>query len=333
MQLRIISVIFLVFFTAYPLRGKALPTRQVLEADSSGLLINTANRKVTSLEGLWNYIIDPYETGFYNFHSIPYEQNDPRSPAAFYNNFHTNDKAALVEYDFDRSDRMHIPGDWNSQKEKLFYYEGTVWFRHSFNYTLQPGKHLFVYFGAANYQADVYLNGTKLGTHIGGFTPFNFEVTGIVKPTDNYLVVKVNNRRSKDGVPTDNTDWWNYGGITREVLLVEEPGFYIQDYSIQLQKNNKKLITGYVQLGGTLAAGGVRIQIPELKIDQPVLCDATGYGRFSIPVEGIQYWSPETPRLYTIYVKTNVQVLKDEIGFGKMVTGGKNLFLKNNQFF
>jgi len=49
----------------------------------------------------------------------------------------------------------------------------------------------------------------------GGFTPFNFEVTGLIKPGENSIVVKVDNKRMPDGVPAINTDWWNYGGITR----------------------------------------------------------------------------------------------------------------------
>jgi beta-glucuronidase len=99
-----------------------------------------------------------------------------------------------------------------------------------------PGNRLFLYFGAANYQADVYLNGRKLGQHIGGFTPFEFEVTGRVKDKGNSLVVRVDNRRHLEAVPTVNTDWWNYGGLTRDVRLVETPATFIRDYRVQLKK-------------------------------------------------------------------------------------------------
>ena len=113
--------------------------------------------------------------------------------------------------------------------ENLFYYEGTVWLKKSFDYTLESNKRIFVYFGAVNYKAEVYLNG-KLGTHEGGFTPFNFEITDLVKANDNYLVVKADNKRLKEAVPALNTDWWNYGGITRDVMLIEEPSVFIRDY-------------------------------------------------------------------------------------------------------
>ncbi len=299
----------------------------------SPLLINTAGRATTSLNGKWHYIVDPYETGYYNFHSVPYEQGNPGSPAAFYNNYHTTDKSALIEYDFDRSPVMNIPGDWNTQEQKLFYYEGTVWFKRSFDYVLKQDRRLFIYFGGVNYKTDVYLNGTKLGTHIGGFTPFNFEITGLVKPTGNYLVVKVDNIRRKEGVPTENTDWWNYGGITRDVQLIEEPSVFIRDYFIQLQKKNNKLIKGYVQLDGAHTSETVHIRIPELKIDQSLVCNTGGYGQFEIPAAGIQYWSPEVPRLYTLYIKTASQTLKDEIGFRTISTEGKEILLNGNPIF
>ena len=81
----------------------------------------------------------------------------------------------LIEYNFDTSPTLNVPGDWNSQDDKLFYYEGSIWYRTKFDVTKSaPDHRLFVYFGAANYEADVYLNGKKLGKHIGGFTPFAY---------------------------------------------------------------------------------------------------------------------------------------------------------------
>src|SRR3569833_3823478 len=90
------------------------------------LITNEFNRNTTSLNGSWNYIVDPYETGYYNYRHKPYDQTDVKSSSAFYNNYHTEDKSELVEYDFDKSPILYVPGDWNSQKENLFYYEGVI---------------------------------------------------------------------------------------------------------------------------------------------------------------------------------------------------------------
>lgn len=81
-------------------------------ACSESLLTNTDHRHRTSLGGTWNYIVDPYETGYYNYRHEPYDQEKEPSNAAFFTNYHARDKSELVEYDFDKSPHMAVPGDW-----------------------------------------------------------------------------------------------------------------------------------------------------------------------------------------------------------------------------
>jgi beta-glucuronidase len=298
------------------------------------LITNVSNRQTTSLNGTWNYIVDPYETGYYNYRHQPYDQVDVKSTSAFYNNYHTTDKSQLVEYDFDKSPAMYIPGDWNSQKENLFYYEGNIWFKRSFDYALSnKSNRLFLYFGAVNYKAEVYLNGKKLGVHEGGFTPFSFEITNVIKPKDNYLVVKADNTRHKDAVPTDNTDWWNYGGITRSVTLIEEPATFIEDYCVQLKKSNLNTIAGFVKLNNAKEGEKVTVSIPELKIERVVTIDTSGFGSFEINSKNIKYWSPQSPKLYEVFIKSKDETLKDQIGFRTIETSGANILLNGKPVF
>src|SRR6478609_4221446 len=117
------------------------------------ILINSYNRSVTYLNGEWHYIVDPYETGYYNYRYIPYDQSANPGNGAFYLNAHPTDKTELIEYNFDQSPTLNVPGDWNSQNEKLYYYEGTVWYEKSFDYKPLPNnKKLFLSFGAINYR-------------------------------------------------------------------------------------------------------------------------------------------------------------------------------------
>ena len=157
-------------------------------ADEIPLIHNIYNRDRISLNGKWRYIVDVQENGFYD-----YRHNESRN--GFFRNQKAKDETELVEYDFDKSQQMDIPGDWNTQDDRLFFYEGTVWFKRSFNYHQQAGKRAILYFGAVNYEAIVYLNGRKLGRHVGGFTAFNYDVTDIVKEGDNFVIVKVDNKR------------------------------------------------------------------------------------------------------------------------------------------
>lgn len=303
---------------------------------SQGLISNVPNRNTTSLNGVWNYIIDPYQTGFYSFHLDQYDKNEKPAKGAFFSNYHAQNKQELVEYDFDKSPTINIPGDWNSQVAELKYYEGNVWFKKSFDYNLKDKKRLFLYLGAINYKADVYLNGKKLGTHEGGFTPFNYEVTSIVQPKGNYLVIKVDNTRHKEDVPTVNTDWWNYGGITRDVTLIEEEASFVEDYTIQLKKGNKSVISGFIKINNFDASqNNISISIPELKINFKGKSDAQGILNFEIPAKKISYWSPENPKLYDVTIDFNGQKLKDQIGFrtietneDKILLNGKPVFLR-----
>ncbi len=299
------------------------------------LIINIYNRSTTSLSGQWNYIVDPYENGFYNYRYQPFEDQQSPGKGAYFTNAKPSDKTELVEYDFDKSDTITVPGDWNTQKEKLFYYEGTVWYKKSFDYQKSKATNrVFVYFEAANYQADVYLNGKKLGKHVGGFTPFNVEATHLLKEKDNFLVVKVDNKRKKEAVPTLNTDWWNYGGLTRDVKLVETSDNFIQDYSIQLDPNDKNKISGYVALNGRGSAGTkIRITIPDLKLNEEIVTDSSGKAMINLQHKKIQYWSTENPYLYTVTIKTEKDEVTDQIGFRTIKTKGQDILLNDKPIF
>jgi len=214
----------------------------------------------------------------------------------------------------------------------LLFYEGTIWYKKSFNYQKKDRTRLFVYFGGANYLADVYLNGQKLGRHEGGFTPFNFEITSLVKEKDNFLVVKVDNKRRRDAVPTLNTDWWNYGGLTREVKLVEVADTFVQDYFLQLKKGSLNEIAGWVKLNGNAANQTVDIEIPEAKIKQSVTTDANGYAPVSFKAN-LDLWSPASPKLYEVKITSGGDAVTDRIGFRSIETKGTDILLNGKPIF
>ncbi|MBC7486330.1 MAG: beta-glucuronidase [Cytophagaceae bacterium] len=313
----------------------ALVTFLVSSHAQDNILINAYNRPSTSLNGAWSYIVDPYETGYYDYRYTPHDQSANPGNGAFYLNAKPKDKTDMIEYDFDQSPTMQIPGDWNSQVEKLYYYEGTVWYKKSFDYkVLSKDKKIFLSFGAVNYRADVYFNGKKLGVHEGGFTPFNFDITGLVKEKGNFVIVKVDNKRKKEAVPTLNTDWWNYGGITRDVKLIEVPETFINDYFIQLAPKNKQLLSGYIALKGSNVSGKkIALNIPELKINKELVTDSTGRAVFSIKLNKITFWSPDNPFLYDVFVKTNDEELQDQIGLRTIETQEQNILLNGKSIF
>ena len=289
------------------------------------LITNIDGRHTISLKGQWQIIIDPYETGYYNYRYEP-------SQNGYFKNEKPKTPSDLIEYDFDTSSQLNVPGDWNSQDQRLLFYEGTVWYKKSFDYQKKPATRLFAYFGAANYVADVYLNGKKLGRHEGGFTPFNFEITNLVRDKDNFLIVKVDNKRRRDAVPTLNTDWWNYGGLTRDVSLVEVPDVFIHDYFLQLKKGSKDEVAGWVKLGGSTAPQKVTIEIPEASVKQSVNSDANGYAAVSFKAR-LNLWAPENPKLYLVNLSISTDSIAERIGFRSIETRGTDIVLNGKPIF
>lgn len=291
----------------------------------SQIILNVDSRNTTSLNGKWNIIIDPYENGYYNYR---YEPN----PNGYFKNQNQADKSELIEYSFDTDEMLNVPGDWNSQKEKLLFYEGTIWYKKSFDYNLQDSKRLFVYFGAVNYDAKVYLNGDYLGHHIGGFTPFQFEITHKIKSKDNFLILKVDNKRHKDAVPTINTDWYNYGGITRKVLLIETPQTFINDYFIQLKKGSSDKIAGWIKLDGERLSQKVKFEIKEANVFKEFMTTETGFVEFEIERE-LELWSPDNPKLYDVSIVIDSDTVNDKIGFRNIETKGNSILLNGKPIY
>src|SRR5688500_9298977 len=214
---------------------------------SQTAMINYQSRNLVSLNGEWNVIIDP--TGIGEWRQIWLEKKPQK-------------KTDFFEYSFEGGPTLKVPGDFNSQMRELTYFEGTVWYKKQFHYKLQKERRLFLYFGAVNYIADVFLNGEKIGSHEGGFTPFQFEITDKLKDGLNAVIIKVNNLRQGNGLPGYGYDWFNYGGITRDVVLIETGNTYIEDYAIQLKKGSLNNVLGQVQLNGRQPEQNIEIKIP-----------------------------------------------------------------------
>ena len=294
-------------------------------ASEASLIGNVLNRQTISLNGDWHYIVDIQEEGYYDYRMKPMRWG-------FFMNAKPQKPEDLIEYDFDASPTMKVPGDWNTQDPRLFFYEGTVWFERSFHYTKTPGRRVLLYFGGVNYDSHIYVNGKKAGHHTGGFTAFNFDVTDELKDGENFVVVKVDNKRHADAVPTQIFDWWNYGGITRDVLLVEVSEHYLENYTLRIDNQDFKRMEFSARLNQALAGEKVRLRIPELKIDKTFKTNPEGVVVASWKASP-KLWSPEDPKLYHVELIYNEETLTDEIGFRSIRTEGKKLLLNGRPIF
>ena len=300
-------------------------------AGAAPAIQNARGRDGQSLNGTWRAIVDPYENGYYNYRMQPMRTAD-----TFFADRHVYaDPTKLVEYDFDAAGTLEVPGDWNTQREKLYYYEGTVWYRRLFDARPKPGCRYFIHFDGANYETIAALNGEIIGKHTGGFTAFDFEVTKQLRAGQNSLIVKVDNKRHENGVPTINTDWWNYGGITRSVRLVEVPETFIRDYVVRLSADRKS-VEGWIQLDGKAPEQQVSVEIPELNWRVSAQTGADGRASFIVPLprkSGIRLWCPEDPKCYEVVLAAGQDRVSDRIGFKTVSTQGSKILLNGQEIF
>ena len=301
-----------------------------LQATEVPQIANILGRQTTSLNGTWNYIVDVQEEGYYDYRMTPMRNG-------FFINAKPRHPEDLIEYDFDKAETMQIPGDWNTQDQRLFFYEGTVWLKRSFEFHPEAGRRTLLYFGAVNYDAHVYVNGQKAGHHQGGFTPFNYDVTDFLKDGENQVIVKVDNKRHPEDVPTQIFDWWNYGGITRDVLLVSVAPTYVENYKLQLDntpaaKKGQRQISFCAKLNKAEAGQSLTLRIPELKINKQMTTTADGIASLTLNAKP-QLWSPENPKLYKVEIQLGDETLSDEIGFRTIETRGKQILLNGEPIF
>lgn len=286
-------------------------------AKAQTAMVNVQSRNLKSLNGKWNVLVDPGGIGDWKKFWI-----EPKAEK----------KTDFFEYSFNGGPELNVPGDFNSQLRELTFFEGSVWYKKQFTFFKKKDSRLFLHFGAVNYIAEVYLNEEKLGSHEGGFTPFQFEITDKIKEGHNTIIVKVNNRRLENGIPCYGYDWLNYGGITRDVTIIETQNTYIDDYFIQLKKGSLNTVLGWIQLKGVKSEQKIKVKIPELNIVYKAKTNKSGYAKLEFSSH-FELWSPESPKSYKVTIESQTDTIVDEIGFRSIKTKGTEVLLNKKPLF
>ena len=299
------------------------------------LLVGVDHRTVTSLDGPWHYLVDPPPS------RALYKANGEIRDDGYARNTHPNISSGPHndEYDFATAPVMHIPGDWNTQDPTLFRYEGVVWFERDFDVQHTASMRTFIHIGAANYLSHVWVNGQRICDHEGGFTPFDCEATGALHPGNNSVVIAVDSTRHGDDLPSVSYDWFNYGGITRDVSLVRLPAQFIDDYDVHLdhkpsfEASDARDISGYVHVEGAAANTPVHISIAEAGIETTARTDQNGRAEFHARAGSLLLWAPGHPKLYKVALSSGDDRITDDIGFRDVRVAGLKILLNGQPVF
>ena len=276
-------------------------------------LVALGGRPTESLNGSWFFTLDRFDEGLRQkwFADTPLPATKWPRPR---------------DYDAGQGQTLDVPGCWAAQRSEWTFYEGGAWYTRVLDHHPDPARPRTVLrIGAANYQARIFLNGVFLGNHRGGSTPFCIELTPALQPGANRLQIQVDNQRARDRVPMNHFDWFNYGGLYREVLLLHLPPVFIRDASVQLLPDGSYSRLA-VDISLSDAVDGVAgLSIPELGITHAIQVRS---GRAQCVLQASpELWSPAKPRLYAVTFRFADDVVQERIGFREIRAQGQQILL------
>jgi beta-glucuronidase len=309
------------------------PALPLATVKTSPLLVSADMRPGLDLSGPWHYSIDPFRAGIAGFHGETPDKGQQRYREVDVGREMKEDNRALYEFDLARSPVTTLPSSWLTEAPELRYYQGLMWYQRTFPAPAARKGRYFLRFGAANYSTVVYLNGKPVGRHEGGFTPFAFEVTALLRDGDNQITVGVDSQATETTVPPPVTDWENYGGITRPVRLVSTPDTYVDDAWVRMTRDGKLAVDAHLD-GARAANRAVHLRIAELGLDLAGTTDANGDWRTTAAApRALVRWSPERPKLYDVTIAANDDEWRDRIGFRTIAVRGTDILLNGKPIF
>ena len=251
----------------------------------------------------------------------------------------------------ERWQQIDLPHSWNCEDATDLepgYRRSASWYRKTLNFSeLSDGKRYFLYFEGANITTDVYVNDVRAGGHVGGYVGFEVELTKYLKSGDNEIMVRVDNGYDKEVIPSQKSDFFIYGGITRDVWLKEVSNTFISQIKVQTPKVSVKSAQTQVDLhlSGNLAKkSAIHLMLLDPKGKQVYesyksLNKSDLSMDFKLPNPIL--WDVNAPNLYTLKVAyqvsgKTVDEVSEKIGYrwfefkehGPFYLNGKRLLLR-----
>jgi beta-glucuronidase len=281
-------------------------------------------RGSVSLDGAWNFTLDLFDEGLRQkwFADAPMPPTEWLKPR---------------DYDAGAGDTLEVPSCWTMHKPEWQHFEGGAWYTRFIEHTPRAdAPRTVLRVGAANYQARVFLNGRFLGTHRGGSTPFFVELTEHLQPgPGNRLQIQVDNRRERHRVPMNHFDWFNHGGLYREVSLLHLPRVFIRQATLQLVPDGSfSGLRVELTLSDAIDADA-EVEIPALGVRAQVPVKA-GQALVNLSIAALApsaLWSPERPTLHEVSFRCAGDEVHERIGLREVRVQGTQVLINGQPVY
>jgi beta-glucuronidase len=262
-------------------------------------------------------------------------------------------------YDDSAWTTVTVPHTWNVMPDHADY-SGLAWYRRAFTLPSESkAAHLRLCFEGVFFLARVWLNGQYLGEHEGGYTPFEFDVSNIAKPGERKIIaVEVDNQRAFDRIPADlssswSFDWWNYGGIIRDVSLettsaafiarqqivsvphltgMDEADSAVITATLIVSNTSEHTLNGTVQANLLDNANGQSVLNAPVSVPVSAPADETTSVQITATLASPKLWHFDHPQLYrwsASLLAPDAQVLDTH----QVTIGIRSVELKDGQFY
>lgn len=242
-------------------------------------------------------------------------------------------------------------------------WQGTAFYRRALSARLKAGERAYLRFEGAMNVADVWLNGRHLGTHLGGYLPFTFDVTDALIPGKaNDLLVRINNQDNPitGPKPLKDLDYVQYGGLYRGVTLTVKPAVHVTDEMWSDTPAGGGVFVTYPQVSKDAATVRVRTEVRnsgatarnvtvrqalswkerQVGSAETSVTLAPGERRHveqEVIVAAPHLWSPRTPSLYDLRTTVSSGGTRDaetrRIGIRRFDFAGKTLLINGEKAF
>lgn len=255
----------------------------------------------------------------------------------------------------DKAVDISVPHCWPAFEQYRRYIGDAIYQRDFEMPALQPGQVVRLHFDAVYDEATVWVNGQRLGTHEGGYTPFEFDVTKLLKPGNNHLLVEVNNTPTLTNIPALATShgsrdypsygsavgegivgWMPYGGIVRPVSLLISGPVYLRNMKVDatpdLARHTARItIHAWVHNGGSSAAiaaihgtaAGLAVHFSTLSVKSGADVEVAWSGT----IRHVHLWDVRDPYLYDVALSVPGDELRAKIGVRQILVQGTELLL------